>query len=129
MNRNVTVKLKSAALPILMLSCCMCLAGQEKAQDRRKFLSPSTPVSDDPRRIPVKPGPMGPDRVLVLRVGSIFDVTGALAKERTRRGFPMRHDFSNERVGARKSSRRSASFSGGTIHHRRRGALDGKHSR
>ncbi|PYT79926.1 MAG: amidohydrolase family protein [Acidobacteria bacterium] len=83
MNRNVTVKLKSAALPILMLSCCMCLAGQEKAQDRRKFLSPSTPVSDDPRRIPVKPGPMGPDRVLVLRGGRIFDGTGAPAQEGT----------------------------------------------
>src|SRR5947209_19866499 len=83
MNRNVTVKLKSAALPILMLSCCMCLAGQEKAQDRRKFLDPATPVSDDPRRIPVKPGPRGPDRILVLRGGRIFDGTGKAAREGT----------------------------------------------
>src|SRR5205085_4032147 len=83
MNKHMTMKARGVALLIVMLGSCACVAGQEKAQDRRKFLSPSTPVSDDPRRIPVKPGPMGPDRVLVLRGGRIFDGTGAPAQEGT----------------------------------------------
>jgi len=65
------------------LSCSVCVVGQERPQDRRKFLNPATPVSDDPRRIPVKPGPAGPDRILVLRGGRIFDGTGAAAREGT----------------------------------------------
>src|SRR5215472_7075626 len=73
----------SATLLLAMLSFAVCAAGQEKSQDRRKFLDPATPVSDDPRRIPVKPGPRGPDRVLILRGGRIFDGTGAAAREGT----------------------------------------------
>src|SRR5206468_1401464 len=56
---------------------------QEKAQDRRKFLDPKTPVSDDPRRTVVKPGPRGPEGTVVLRNGRIFDGTGAPAREGT----------------------------------------------
>src|SRR5215813_11374018 len=64
--------------------CVVALAGaQEKASDRRRFLDPKTAVSDDPRRIPVKPGPRGPDGTLVLRGGRIFDGTGAAAREGT----------------------------------------------
>jgi imidazolonepropionase-like amidohydrolase len=74
---------KSVALLMVMIGCCLGAAGQERAQDRRKFLDPATPVSDDPRRVPVKPGPTGPDRVLVLRGGRIFDGTGAAAHEGT----------------------------------------------
>lgn len=74
---------KSAACLVVMLSSCVCLMSQEKAQDRRKYLDPATPVSDDPRRIPVKPGPHGPDRILVLRGGRIFDGTGMPAHEGT----------------------------------------------
>jgi len=77
------MRTKSAALLIVMLGSCVCVTAQEKARDRRKFLDPATPVSDDPRRIPVKPGPQGPDRVLVLRGGRIFDGTGAAAHEGT----------------------------------------------
>jgi imidazolonepropionase-like amidohydrolase len=40
-------------------------------------------VSDDPRRIVVKPGPRGPEGTLVLRGGRIFDGTGAPAREGT----------------------------------------------
>jgi imidazolonepropionase-like amidohydrolase len=76
MNLDVRMKRKAALLMLVFLPGA---AGQEKAQDRRKFLDPSTPVSDDPRRIPVKPGPSGPDRVLVLRGGRIFDGTGGAA--------------------------------------------------
>lgn len=83
MNLNLTAKTKFAALLIAMLCSCICIAAQEKASDRRKFLDPSTPVSDDPRRIPVKPGPQGPDRVLVLRGGRIFDGTGAATHQGT----------------------------------------------
>src|SRR6266699_5610055 len=76
---NLDVRVKSAAWLGAMLVFLAGVAGQQKAQDRRKFLDPSTSVSDDPRRIPVKPGPSGPDRVLVLRGGRIFDGTGAAA--------------------------------------------------
>jgi imidazolonepropionase-like amidohydrolase len=80
---SLDANMKSAALLSVLLALCVGAAGQEKAQDRRKFLDPSTPVSDDPRRVPVKPGPSGPDRVLVLRGGRIFDGTGAAAREGT----------------------------------------------
>jgi len=77
----MNMRIKSVASLIVILGSCVCVTAQEKAQDRRKFLDPSTPVSDDPRRIPVKPGPQGPDRVLVLRGGRIFDGTGTAARE------------------------------------------------
>src|SRR5437899_11579793 len=56
---------------------------QEKAQDRRRFLDPQTPVSDDLRRTVMKPGPRGPEGALVLRNGRIFDGTGGPAREGT----------------------------------------------
>src|SRR6266851_6814485 len=71
-----------AASLMMVVSCCYGL-GQEKAQDRRKFLDPKTPVSDDPRRVPVAPGPQGPEGTLVLRGGRIIDGTGAPAREGT----------------------------------------------
>src|SRR5690349_24895804 len=80
---NHIMKTKLAALLMVSFGFCFCVTAQEKAQDRRKFLDPSTPVSDDPRRIPVKPGPQGPDRVLILRGGRVFDGTGAAAREGT----------------------------------------------
>ena len=39
----------------------------------RAFILPGTQTTDDPRRIPVKPGPRGPEGTLVLRGGLIFD--------------------------------------------------------
>ena len=83
MNSCITTRIKNTMLLVVMLSFCAAAVGQEKAQDRRKFLDPATQVSDDPRRIPVKPGPMGPDRTLVLRGGRIFDGTGRAAHEGT----------------------------------------------
>jgi imidazolonepropionase-like amidohydrolase len=56
---------------------------QDRAQDRRKFLTPATRTTDDPRRIPIGPGPRGPDGTIVLRGGRIFDGTGAPAREGT----------------------------------------------
>src|SRR5437588_2518406 len=83
MSFGLTTKTRNAALLVAILSPCLWVTGQERAQDRRTFLDPATPVSNDPRRIPVKPGPRGPDRILVLRGGRIFDGTGKAAREGT----------------------------------------------
>ena len=72
-----------AAAALVAATFCAGAAAQEKASDRRRFLDPKTPVSDDPRRIPVKPGPRGPEGTLVLRGGRIFDGTGTAAHEGT----------------------------------------------
>jgi len=68
---------------VLLLALCAGLLAQEKARDRRRYLDPATPVSDDPRRVPVPPGPRGPDGSLVLRGGRIFDGTGTPARSGT----------------------------------------------
>jgi imidazolonepropionase-like amidohydrolase len=59
------------------------LFGQEKAQDRRQWMDAKTPTTDDPRRVPVPPGPRGPEGVIVLRGGRIFDGTGVPARPGT----------------------------------------------
>jgi imidazolonepropionase-like amidohydrolase len=64
---------------LAFLISSLTILAQDKAQDRGKFLSPKTTVADDPRRLPVPPGPSGPDGALVLTGGRIFDSTGALA--------------------------------------------------
>jgi len=76
--------MKTRALVVLLVSLS-CAHGwaQERREDRRKFLDPKTQVSDDPRRIVVKPGPRGPEGTIVLRGGRIFDGTGAPAREGT----------------------------------------------
>ncbi len=66
----------------------LCLTGlstfpQERAQDRRAWIDPKTPTTDDPRRIPVPPGPRGLEGVIVLRGGRIFDGTGTPARPGT----------------------------------------------
>lgn len=63
---------------LLFLLCTPLVAfSQPKPHDRRQFLDPQTQVTDDPRRVPVKPGPRGPEGTLVLRGGRVFDATGA----------------------------------------------------
>ncbi|MEP7384218.1 MAG: amidohydrolase family protein [Gemmatimonadota bacterium] len=59
------------------------LTGQERAQDKRRWLSPTQEVSDDPRRVPVPSGPKGPDGTIVLRGGRVFDGTGSAARAAT----------------------------------------------
>lgn len=77
------------ALPLRTLTVSagiLLLTNQVFAQDRQerqRFLDSTTEVSDDPRRIPVPPGPKGPDGVLVIRDGLVFDGTGASAREGT----------------------------------------------
>jgi imidazolonepropionase-like amidohydrolase len=77
--------MKTKALAALLLILCFGAysQAQEKAQDRKKYLDPKTQVSDDPRRIVVKPGPRGPEGTLVLRNGRMFDGTGAPARAGT----------------------------------------------
>jgi len=76
--------MKTRALVVLLVSLsCAHSWAQERREDRRKFLDPKTQVSDDPRRIVVKPGPRGPEGTIVLRGGRIFDGTGAPAREGT----------------------------------------------
>jgi len=76
--------MKIEALVVLLVSLSSAHGwAQERREDRRKFLDPKTQVSDDPRRIVVKPGPRGPEGMIVLRGGRIFDGTGAPAREGT----------------------------------------------
>jgi len=59
-------------------------AAQDRASDRRRFLTPETKTSDDPRRTPVDPAePRGPDGSIVLRGGRLFDGTGTPARMAT----------------------------------------------
>jgi imidazolonepropionase-like amidohydrolase len=59
------------------------MAGQTKVQDRRQWLDPGASTTDDPRRIPMPPGPRGPEGTLVLKGGRIFDGTGGPIREGT----------------------------------------------
>jgi imidazolonepropionase-like amidohydrolase len=77
------MKTRAFATVLLILFFCSAGSAQEQRQERRKYVDPKTPVSDDPRRVPVKPGPRGPEGTLVLRGGRIFDGTGAPAREGT----------------------------------------------
>ena len=76
------MKLLLAVLTLFALSSQGVVA-QDRAADRKRFLDAATPVSDDPRRVPVPPGPRGPEGAIVLRGGRIFDGTGAPAREGT----------------------------------------------
>jgi imidazolonepropionase-like amidohydrolase len=69
-----------AAFGFLALAPFEAVGAQDRASDRRRFLAPTTRTTDDPRRIPVGPGPRGPDGSIVLRGGRIFDGTGAAAR-------------------------------------------------
>lgn len=71
------------AVMLLAAGASTFVIAEVRLQDRRKYLDPNTPVSDDPRRVPVRPGPRGPDGSLVLRGGRVFDGTGAPAREAT----------------------------------------------
>ncbi|HKP28624.1 MAG TPA: amidohydrolase family protein, partial [Gemmatimonadales bacterium] len=59
------------------------IIAQDRAADRRKFLDPSRPTTDDPRRVPVGTAARGPDGSIVLRGGRVFDGTGTPARPLT----------------------------------------------
>jgi imidazolonepropionase-like amidohydrolase len=73
-------------LVALTLTATHIVAGtaQDKASDRRRFLTADTKTTDDPRRTPIDPAlPRGPDGAIVLRGGRVFDGTGAAARPGT----------------------------------------------
>jgi imidazolonepropionase-like amidohydrolase len=71
----------SSLLVVLLASTA--LLAQERAQDRRQWLSPAQTTTDDPRRLPVPATPRGPEGTLVLRGGLVFDGTGAASRPGT----------------------------------------------
>lgn len=69
---------------VAVLTCLpLVAAGQAKLHDRLQYVDPHMQVSDDPRRVPVKPGPVGPEGVIVLRGGRVFDSTGSAVRNAT----------------------------------------------
>ena len=76
--------MKTRMLAVLLAFAAAAPAtAQSRASDRRRSLAPGMLTSDDPRRVPVAPGPQGPEGTIVLRGGRIFDGTGAPAREGT----------------------------------------------
>jgi hypothetical protein len=74
-----------------VVAACLCwsvglpLGGQDRPADRRRFLDTAkTRTTDDPRRTPIPAERRtGPERVVVVRNGRLFDGTGAAAREGT----------------------------------------------
>jgi imidazolonepropionase-like amidohydrolase len=59
------------------------LVAQVPRTERRRWLQPSTNVTDDPRRVPVPAGFNAPEGSIVLRGGRVWDGTGAAARPAT----------------------------------------------
>ncbi len=76
------LRLSTFLIVLSRFMCSMCF-GQEKAQDRRKWIDPAAPVTNDPRRIPITDTPQGPEGTIVLTNGRIFDGTGASVRNGT----------------------------------------------
>ena len=70
---------------LIVLGCFMCSMcfGQEKAQNRRKWIDSGAPVTNYPRRIPIPDAPQGPEGTIVLTNGRIFDGTGTSIRNGT----------------------------------------------
>ncbi len=84
MGARLVDRLAAGALTVASLWCAeSSLQAQDRAADRRRSLDPNMPVSDDPRRVPVAPGPTGPEGTIVLVGGRVFDGTGTAARPAT----------------------------------------------
>jgi imidazolonepropionase-like amidohydrolase len=59
------------------------LVAQVPRAERRRWLQPSTNVTDDPRRVPMPPGFNVVEGSIVLRGGRVWDGTGAAARAGT----------------------------------------------
>ena len=68
-----------AAIGLSLALSVLPASGQE-TEERRRFLDPDTPVSDDPRRVPAAGRSTEAAAVIVLRGGNVFDATGAAAR-------------------------------------------------
>ncbi|MFN0180352.1 MAG: amidohydrolase family protein [Gemmatimonadales bacterium] len=67
----------------LLVSLLPLLEAQVPRTERRRWIAPSTAVTDDPRRIPVPAGLTAPTGTIVLRGGRLWDGTGAAARPAT----------------------------------------------
>jgi imidazolonepropionase-like amidohydrolase len=73
-----------AAVAVLVFTLLPFGAGaQDRAADRRTWLAPGQTTTDDPRRLPIPSTPRGPDGILVIRGGRVFDGTGTPARPAT----------------------------------------------
>ena len=63
-----------------VFACSSMVLGQDRAQDRRRWIDENATTTDDPRRVPMPPGQQGPAGTLVLTGGRIFDGTGAAVR-------------------------------------------------
>ena len=82
----MTTRVHSAVVAVILgWVAGLPLRGQDRPADRRRFLDTAvTRTTDDPRRTPIPTERRtGPERVLVVRNGRVFDGTGAAAREGT----------------------------------------------
>ena len=82
----MTTRASSAVVAALLCwSIGLPLGGQDRPADRRRYLDTAiTRTTDDPRRTPIPAERRtGPERVVVVRNGRLFDGTGAVAREGT----------------------------------------------
>lgn len=76
----LSVRRTVATLLFLLFSSAVLAA---TPAPRTEFLSPQTPTTDDPRRVPTAPEPSGSKPVIVLTGGRVFDGTGRAARPAT----------------------------------------------
>jgi len=79
-------RISSATVAALLIcSVVLPLGGQDRPADRRRYLDTViTRTTDDPRRTPIAPERRsGPEQVVVVRNGRVFDGTGAATREAT----------------------------------------------
>lgn len=82
MNSKMRMRV-SPALLTLFVSVNGTVVAQERADQRREWLTPQTQVSDDPRRVPVRPAARGPEGSIVLKGGRVFDAVSTEVREAT----------------------------------------------
>jgi imidazolonepropionase-like amidohydrolase len=71
-----------APAALLLLALAPRLDAQVTRTERRKWLTPETATTDDPRRVPIPPAD-GAQGTLVLRGGRVWDGTGSVARNAT----------------------------------------------
>lgn len=81
--RSMKSRLGTLPVVILVLAISSAAQTQQQFEDRRRFFDEEEVTTDDPRRIPVPNVPRGPEGVLVLTGGLVFDGTGVAARPAT----------------------------------------------
>jgi hypothetical protein len=81
--RVVSYLFGAAVLVVLVVARMPAGLASTSVYAARSFIAPGTQTTDDPRRIPIKPGPRGPKGSLVLRGGVVFDAVDRLTRPET----------------------------------------------